>query len=98
MARKTVFHKELTPIYIAGFMALMAYGIGYVLLQPHIATVPRHCSFPFCMTVIATRLICGFAVILGAGFSFFLGRWLREVYRSAKREARKGIETEKEVH
>ncbi|MBU2774283.1 hypothetical protein HMI48_10455 [Acidithiobacillus ferrooxidans] len=96
MARKTVFHKELTPIYIAGFMALMAYGIGYVLLQPHIATVPRHGSLPF--YVIAIRLICGFAVILGAWFSFFLGRWLRDVYRAAKVEARKSIETEKDVH
>ena len=97
MARKTVLFENLVMIYIAGLLVpLMAYGIGYVLCQLHVATVPHQDDFPF--NIIAMRLFLGLSVIFCAVLLFFLGLWLRYVFRTVKIRALKSIETEKDIH
>ena len=97
MARKTVLNENLVLIYIAGLLVqLMAYGIGYVLFWLHIATVPHQDDFP--LNIMAMRLFLGLSVIFCSVFLFFLGLWLRYIFRTAKIRALKSIETEKDIH
>ncbi|MBU2784582.1 hypothetical protein HAP93_02180 [Acidithiobacillus ferriphilus] len=89
--RRLLWIMNLVLIYIAGLLVpLMAYGIGYVLLRLHVATVPHQDDFPF--NIMAMRLFLGFSVIFCSVFLFFIGLWLRYVCRAAKIEARKSIE------
>ena len=46
----------------------------------------------------AMRLFLGLSVIFCSVFLFFLGLWLRYVFRTAKIRAPKSIETEKDIH
>ncbi|MEB8474043.1 hypothetical protein [Acidithiobacillus ferriphilus] len=85
MARKTVLNDRLLPIYIMGLMILAAYGVGSVLFMLNTVTVPRLENFA---SLIALKFYLGFAVFSGAGFLFFLGQSLRDVYRAAKNAAR----------
>ncbi len=95
MARKALLNDKVIPICMIGLMVFAAYVVGSDLFMLDAVTVSRPENFAFLM---ALRFYLGFAVFSGAGFLFFLGQGLRDICRAAKLEARKSIETEKDVH